>query len=345
MQGPILFVGVGTIGSNALSLLKGFQKIGKETQLLDTKYFDSPPKISIRRVCRKVLPWAYEQFASAIIGLRIAYLSKKLEPSLVFVFKGNFVSAKTLGRITVTKVHYHPDDSTNPFNRSRTFHHSEVEYDLHFTSKRHNISEISERTGKECHFIWYAYDPDWHFRIKDWPNSKKSYDLGFIGHYRPDRSALILDLSKELGKRFAIAGSNWRRTIGLSSIATVLPPQYGVNFSRMCAEAPVQLGLLNSDNRDLHTARSFEVPATGALLIAENTSDHRELFKHMSSALLFETPQELRDLLRWIDSNPSQAQAIALKGYELITSTQNTWEDRAREILTQIELSQQLKGN
>jgi spore maturation protein CgeB len=329
----ILFVGHGGIGSNALSLYAGLQARVNHIEMIDTKFFDSPTRYSFRRVTHRLFPYFYGYVASQIVDFRVRKKLKNQIVDIVIVFKGMYVRKKTLERLNSIKVHYHPDDSTNLANRTAIFDQAESTYDLHFTSKKHNIEEIIKRTGKAVHFIWYAYDPKWHFRASSISFLNPTFDIGFIGHMRPDRFELILDIAKIYEKRFAVAGLKWDRFKELIELSVVYPPFYGESFSFFVKSAPLQLGLLNSDNRDQHTARSFEVPAAGGLLIAEDTPEHREMFGSESNALFFKTREELIQKISWVQDNPELARKIAENGHRYITENSNTWEDRAAEIL------------
>lgn len=341
----MLFVGNGSLGSNALSLFDGFRSVFRECHMIDTSIYDSPPKISMRNVIRFFFPIFYGFIVSTFLSLQVKFLVRRYHPDVFFVFKGIYLTRECLDGIDAIKVHYHPDDSSSKENRTNIFDKAESAYDFHFTSKIHNLSEISKRTGKSVYFIWYAYDERWHFRDPNMELKNRSYLLGFIGHFRPDRLEMFIDLSQQLGKKLAIAGKNWTRASHLLRKATIVSPQYGESFSHFCRKAPVQLGLLNSANRDLHTARSFEIPATGALLLAQNTSEHREIFNHMRTALLFDALEDIYALLDWIEKNPLEAQKIADRGYALITSKSNKWRDRANEIFLIIKKSHKIRNN
>jgi hypothetical protein len=329
----MLFIGHGGVGSNALSLYKGFSKELNQVSFIDTQFVDSPGKYTIRRILLRYLPYFYGFVASRFLGFRISMNLRKHEPEMIFVFKGNFVNAKTLAQICVPKIHYHPDDSSNPDNRTVVFNAAERSYDLHFTSKTHNLQEIALRTGKPVHFIWYAYDPDWHFRSADYDFVNRKYRLGFIGNFRQSRASLITKMANLYGEQFAIAGVRWQRIDQFKYSANLLGPIYGPLFSNFISCAPVQLGLLNSENRDTHTARTFEIPACGGLLIAEDTLEHRLLFEKDNGALFFRNELEIVNLISWIESHPFKAEIIARNGHKVITGGKNTWQDRARSIL------------
>ena len=258
---------------------------------------------------------------------------KKFETKILFVYKGNWVRSDILESSNFLTAHLHPDDSTQKINRTRIFDRSESHYDIHFTTREVNVHEIQLRTKKPVIKIRFAYDPDWHFRRIPSEIGKTRFLLGFIGHYREDRAELISVVSKIYKKNFCLVGKKWERFNELKRDSILFPAAFGPPFSDIVAEAPLQLGLLNSENRDEHTARSFEIPASGGLLLAEDTPEHRDIFKSEDNALFFKTTAELLKQIEWVNANPTEAREIANAGYELIINGRNTWSDRAKEIL------------
>lgn len=333
MKPKVLFVGHGGVGSNAYSLYKGFRSVVDRIVLVDTQHMDSPGRYTIRRVVKHLAPNSYGHFYGRILGIRVKREARKMNPDLLIVFKGSYLNTSTLKKIKATKIHYHPDDSSNSVNRTNIFEDAELQYDVHFTSKRHNVAEIFERTGRKAIFIWYAYDEEYHFRTKPADFCHRSFDVGFIGHFRPDRKELIFEIAQKYGKKFSLVGMNWDRIPKLHLIASVFRPAYGEMFSESVSKAPLQLGLLNSDNRDQHTARSFEISAAGGLILAENTQEHREIFGSEENALFFATKEELFQKIDWVLLNPERANRIANNGYLHITQNSNSWKDRAIEML------------
>jgi hypothetical protein len=330
----ILFVSHMGIGSNALSLYKGFESLVTRISYIDTSFFDTPPRFSIRRVAHRFTPQVYAEIASRCISFKIRMRLRKYDAKILFVYKGNWVRSDILESSNFLTAHLHPDDSTQKINRTRIFDRSERHYDIHFTTREINVLEIQLRTKKPVIKIRFAYDPDWHFRRTPSELGNTRFLLGFIGHYREDRAELISTVSKMYKKNFCLVGKKWERFDELKRDSVLFPAAFGPSFSEIVAEAPLQLGLLNSENRDEHTARSFEVPASGGLLLAEDTPEHRDIFKSESNALFFKTTAQLLNQIDWVIANPAGAREIANAGYELITNGSNSWADRANEILT-----------
>ena len=329
----ILFVSHMGIGSNALSLYKGFESLSTSISYIDTSFFDTPPRFSLRRLANRFTPQFYAEFASRWVSLKISKHLRKHDTKILFVYKGNWVRSDILESSNFLTAHLHPDDSTQGINRTKIFNRSERHYDIHFTTREVNVHEIQLRTKKPVIKIRFAYDPDWHFRRTPSKIGGTQFLLGFIGHYREDRAELISVVSKMYKKNFCLVGKKWERLNHLKRDSTLFPAAYGPPFSEIVAEAPLQLGLLNSENRDEHTARSFEIPASGGLLLAEDTPEHRDIFKSEDNALFFKTTGDLLKQIEWVIANPIEARKIANAGYEFIINGGNTWTDRAHEIL------------
>jgi len=100
----------------------------------------------------------------------------------------------------------------------------------------------------------------------------------------------------------------------------------------------VQLGFLNSENRDTHTARTFEIPATGALFILEDSMEHRTYFQDGEEVILFQSPDQIPSIIDWIRKNPGKSKEIARQGHLKVTNGANAWSDRAILVLSTLEM-------
>lgn len=332
----ILFVGDLQYGSNALSLLKGFRKAGVTCNSVDTSMC-APSRFSVKRIMSYFFPTFYSRVCSFFLTKKILFALRSFKPEMFFVFKGNYVSKKILRKITCVKIHFHPDDSSAPINRSYVFDLAENYYDLHITTRSQNVDEIKVRTGRDALLTYFAYDKDWHFVKSPIDFTNRKFIVGFIGHFRSDRSHVLDALSNKYGKSLLVVGDRWRKSKDLSGRSTVQGAKYGKDFSEVIQLAPVQIGFLNSANRDEHTCRTFEIPAAGGLIIAKDTSEHRKIFSIPGSALFFDNSDDICSHLEWINANPQSASKIASRGHSLIVEGSNSWDDRAIKLLAEIK--------
>lgn len=327
----ILFVGNQFLGSNATSLAQGFSNLGNEVKIIDPNNFLPFENRLNNRIAYKFdLNRVYSHVCERMERHLFNILARE-RFDIMFVFKGLGISENVLKSFPGVTIHYHPDDSSNGDNTSLIFNLAEKYYDFHFTSKRHNIEEIQKRTGNhQVHFIWYAYDDKLH-RLEN--SYYSNHNFGFIGTRRPDRVKLINSLSKKYRKRFYLAGHAWSRDVKLRARCHVMNEVYGGDYLNLIRQAPIQLGLLNSENRDTHTARSFELPASGALLLAQRTYEHQSLLEDNEEAVFFSDEDELISKLDWLLNSPQEVERIRINGYNKMLNSSNTWTDRAGEIL------------
>jgi hypothetical protein len=180
-----------------------------------------------------------------------------------------------------------------------------------------------------------AYDPAWHRPCAK--RSARHYLAGFIGAERPDRTGLVTRLGRRHGGQLLIRGPGWRRKPALRATgATVGGAVYGDHFATTVASITANLVLLNSDNRDTHTCRTFEIPATGGLFVGQRTDEHSELLADGSECLLFSDEEELHEILDRCARAPEHAARVAAAGHRRITSGAHRYSDRARAIVDEL---------
>jgi spore maturation protein CgeB len=108
---------------------------------------------------------------------------------------------------------------------------------------------------------------------------------------------------------------------------------YGAQYSAAIAQVGANLVLLNSDNRDTHTCRTFEVPAAGGLFVGERTAEHAELLDDTTECFLFSGTGELHDILDRCAAEPDKVAAVAAAGHRRVVADGHRYVDRAREIV------------
>jgi hypothetical protein len=328
----ILFVGDDWVGSNATSLADGFRQAGHDVIVVDSTAVSLPARLSppwvYSKVARRRAPWDVEA-----VHRRIERVAASCRPDVLFGFKTvHLDQQRLLAAPAGQHVHYSPDDASNPYNTSPEYLEHEREWDLIVTTKRHNEPELLARGARAVKFVLSAYDPAWHR-----PRARRQarqYLVGFVGACRPDRRASTVELARRYGDRLLVRGPGWRRVPELqASRATVAGPVYGEAFSSVVASVTANLVLLNSDNRDTHTCRTFEVPAAGGLFVGERTDEHAALLGEGTECLLFSDSEELNDILRWCAEHPELARKVAESGHQRIVRDGHTYQDRAREIV------------
>lgn len=328
----ILYIGDDWIGSNARSLAEGFRQAGHDVVAVDTMSVSLPRRLSrpwlYAKIAGRRAPWTVEA-----LHRRIELVAAEFRPDLVFGFKTVHLDQRRLLDLPAgLHVHYSADDVSNPYNTTPGYLEYERKWDLVVTTKRHNVPELKARGVRAAMFVLSAYDPAWHRPCAR--RAGREYLVGFIGACRPDRRDAMVDLASRYGDRALLRGPGWQRVPQLRTTeATVAGAVYGEQFSVAVASVTANLVLLNSDNRDTHTCRSFEVPAAGGLFVGERTDEHAALLDEGTECLLFSDTDELHEHLRWCDERPDLARKVAESGHRRIARDGHRYVDRASEII------------
>lgn len=336
----VMVVGPMWRGSNALSLADGVAELGHDVRSVDTTALSRPRRLSP--------DWVLNRADRADRLARrhrlldgCASIAREWRPDVLLCFKTVHLDQDRLLALPVpVRISYSPDDVSNPANVSDDYLAHEARWSMVVTTKRHNVAEVTARTGGRTavRFVLSAYDPAWH-RPRARAGSARGFDVGFVGHFRPDRAPLLALLAGRHGRRLGIFGDGWRRralTADGVRRAAVHGPAYAECFSAAVARTRANLVLLNSANRDTHTCRTFEVPAAGGLVVGERTDEHRALFDEGTEALLFSGTDELLAVLDAVARDPGRAARIAGAGHRRVLAGHHRYRDRAAEILAEV---------
>lgn len=229
-------------------------------------------------------------------------------------------------------LHVSFDDVSNADNITPSYLASEQYWDAVVTTKRHNVPELYARGAQRVIEIKGAYDPGFH-RITV-PFRARSYTAGFIGAARPDRIHLPPALAKAFPESSAIFGPRWERKYPNGVPGTnIFPPVSVREFTTAANSIKMGILLLNSENRDTHTMRSYETPACGQLILGQRTSEHSEMFEDGKEAVFFDDWDDLWIRATGTAKSASEMEKIAAAGHQRLVSGNNTYMHRAQEIL------------
>lgn len=239
---------------------------------------------------------------------------------------------------------YMNDDMFNPSNQSFTFKDAITRMHCILTTKSYNVSEFHQAGAPLAVYIPNAFDPEIHFPAGTTLSDETRYggDIGFIGTFRQDRADYLANILRQLPDlKINIWGGGWNK---------IHRPIYWHKRSRWqrllhsirgkelwCDEMgkalqlnKICLGLLNHHNRDLHTSRSFEIPACKGFMLAERTDEHRAYFEEDHEAVYFDSLEELVDKARYYASHDRERERIAEAGYQRCLRSDYQYVDRAK---------------
>lgn len=227
-----------------------------------------------------------------LVAKRVA----RIRYDLVWIDKGVFLERSTVElvrRAARRLVHYTPDTAFHA-NRSRHFNASLPLFDLAITTKSFELDEYHRRIGAGRTLVTtQGYDKSVHYpRV---PDSARRREAVFVGLAEPAREGCIATLLN-CGIPVRLAGHGWgsfvRRRRNQSLLTFEGDEVFGDDYARMLSSAWIGLGLLSKRFPELHTTRTFEIPACGAVLATERNAETRK-FLAGDEALFFENSDDL----------------------------------------------------
>lgn len=237
---------------------------------------------------------------------------------VIWVDKGRWLHGATLEELKhasgAVAVHYTPDPAFTVHD-SRHFDACLPLYDLSITTKRYELEDYRRKGAREVLFTWQGIDDRFERLAACAQLDARPFDTVFVGHVEPYYVA-TLERVREITRNMRVHGPGWerlaRRRGWLRGIAA--GPVWGDALPEALARGRIGVGLLSKLYPDAFTTRSFEVPAAGAMLLAERTTDHRELFEEDREAVFFSSMDELCDKLRFYLRAEASRRRIAEAG-------------------------------
>src|SRR5882724_7101412 len=306
----ILYVGPDYRGSNGTCWRDAFVALGCDVRTVDGERLLSWPVTPAERVAAKLgarPPWRRVSDLNEAIGAA----AKEFRPQTTFFVQARFVRSETIAAIAEygPAVVYCNDDMFNQPN---------------------------------------AFDPAIHFSARPSPADVEAMagDVAFVGTFRPDRADYLAEVVRRLHERTVnVWGGGWekmRRAVYWHRRRRWAPLRRRIRGGELWCEDmgkaiqanKIALGLLYHVNRDLHTSRSFEIPACGGFMLAQRTAEHQEYFEEDREAVYFGSLDELIDKARYYLRHDDARLAIARAGHVRCLKSGYRYVDRARSLLS-----------
>ena len=229
-------------------------------------------------------------------------------------------------------VNYSTDDPFNPAVRARWHLRDLPAYDIIFTTRRANITDLQRHGCSDVRYLQFAYDQrlsgTLDFRSQ---SAAPNLDVLFVGGADADRAEFFAAYLR-CGPTPTLVGAYWERYGHTRELSLGTRPVESVR--ELTARAYVNICLVRRANRDGHVMRSFEIPAVGGFMLAEDTGEHREIFGPEGRCVLyFRTPEEAAQKSRWAIANPDERHRMASAAHDLITRGANTYNHRLKTLL------------
>lgn len=241
---------------------------------------------------------------------------------------------KEIGRLQVQRLNYLTDDPWNPAHRAPWFLRALSQYDCVFSVRRAALGDLRRLGCMSARYLPFAYAPELHYPEAPANESERKQfasDVFFAGGADRDRVPYIAALI-QAGFNVALYGGYWERYPQTVRIARghADPP----TLRKAVNAAKVSLCLVRRANRDGNVMRSFELPAMGACVLAEDTEEHREIFgDDDETVMFFRTREEMVEKVRRLLARDDERSRLKEAAHRLITHGPNTYGDRLETML------------
>jgi hypothetical protein len=330
-------------GSDGRALAQAFRRLGNnlieidEEDYVPWRWQGVAPK-SLRRLLSPI--WI-KDFNRAVLDQ-----ASSSAYDFVLVFKGNYLKPETIEHL---KEHGKPVFNFYP-DVSFQDHGPNIPaalgwYDCVFTTKSyHGKRETQEFGIRDLQYVRHGFDPEVHrpVTVSSEVASRYGCDVSFVGCWSPEKEDKLLHILRQLpevslkifGLGWKYASSEFKRRMKLN----LRSGAFGDELAIIYCSSKVNLGLLScskSDSKlkDQTTARTFQIPATGGLMLHEDTAEVRRFFEEDEEVLLFDGNEDMVEKITLALKSPLLLETIRKKGYERCLREPYDYSSAALEIL------------
>jgi spore maturation protein CgeB len=209
---------------------------------------------------------------------------------------------------------YSPDDMMNPRNQSKLYRASIPYYDLHVTTKSFNVRELLDAGARRAMMVDNGFAEHVHrpVQLSSRERERLGGPVGCIAFWEEDRERSLTYLASH-GLPVRVWGP-WPKRRYRTGLKVEGVAAWAEDYPRTICAFDINVAFLRKVNRDQQTTRSVEIPACGAFMLAERSSEHLRLFTEGKEAEFFGSDEELLDKCRFYLAHPELRRQIADAG-------------------------------
>lgn len=336
----ILFLGAHWWGSDSRALAIILRRLGHTVVTLN--YEDFVPvrwsSFVLRGVRRLLLPLFVRDYNRAILE----HLGNRGFDFLL-VFKGKHLFLETLeGFVKAGLPVYcmYPDVSF--LDHGDDIWRCLPLYRCVFTTKSFHMDDAKLRQRAQAlRLVSHGFDPDVHRPVELAPRVRAAYesDVSFVGCWSVKKQHLLTTLIQQRpGVNLRIWGPGWERAGDTLERYWEGRGAYGDELCLIYQASRINLGLLSEAGGgtaigDQVTARTWQIPATGAFMLHEATDELERYFAPGREVGVFGTPAELAVKVSWYLDNEDERREVAWAGHRRCTREHYTYLRAAQDIL------------
>ena len=257
---------------------------------------------------------------------------------LIWVDKAVYITPQTtqwLKTRTALLVHFTPDPAFT-FHQSKHFFKSLPFYDVVITTKSYELEHYKKATRAKVLYATQGFDKALHQPSEEPFDQKKR--LAFLGHHEEAREKILAQLLA-LNIPITLAGINWKAFAEKHKDHKYLnylgEGVYGQDYVKTLQKAKIAWGAISKWVPELHTTRTFEIPACGTALLTESNSETEQFFAR-DEAIFYKDTKELVECVSYYMKNAKALKTLTEKGTAAVYSKGFDYESILSNVLKQI---------
>jgi hypothetical protein len=324
---------VGALGGSHLggSLSRAAEQMG-----LKPFFFDVAEAYGTSRILRS-LSWRFAGHRPPMLSSFSRYIAERCEAirpdvllstGMVGPERRQLDEIRQLGAVAIN---YSCDDPWNRNLASKWYFDSLPGYHLVFTTRRANMDDLRRLGCADVRYLPFGYDPEV-FPPGITQAETPIYDVLIVGTGDRDRAEFMTAFVEHSGLSPALVGGYWHRFPRLRHFS--LGVKTPAEISALTAAAKVNLCLVRRANRDGHVMRSFEIPAIGGCMLAEDTPEHRDIFGSDGECVrYFSDPRSAAELARRLIEVPDERRLMTAALHNRVAIAANNYRARLTTML------------
>jgi len=261
------------------------------------------------------------------------------EYDMIWVDKAVYLTPRTTALLkskTKKLVHFTPDPAFT-FHKSKHYFKSLPFYDVVITTKSYELEHYKKAIQATVLYATQGFDKALHKPSPNPFNHKKG--LAFIGHHEMEREQILEQLLFE-NIPVTLAGIEWQAFAKKHHSNSLLhylgSGVYGNDYVAALGQAKIAWGAISKWIPELHTTRTFEIPACGTALLTERNRETEQFFNE-DEAIFYSNVDELIAQVKCYMQNDAALETLTQKGTAAVHEKGFDYESILLKLLKQIQ--------
>jgi spore maturation protein CgeB len=207
---------------------------------------------------------------------------------------------------------------------------------MHLCYSRSVQQRIEKEYGIPTAFLPFGFELEEEV-FNEIKNQSEILAACFIGNPDKIRVEHLIFLAKS-GLQIDVYGHGWNRFLPKLPNVRIFDAVYEKDFWRTLHSYRLQINIFRPHNRGSHNMRSFEVPASGTIMLAPDSSEHREFFQPGEEIFTYSSKRELVAQARFIlELSAQEASRIRDNARQRAVNSGYSYRNRAFQACRAIE--------